>query len=347
MAGLSAILKGITKGAARSIPEAMPLSQVDEGLSAVLRGKPREVVEDTSESLSEIIADPKKLEQYKETWKEIPGNTIPKSQRQSQNPTLQKAMQKFYKGDMNPNELDHIINSELPIKPITSDNFPYIAEFEEMAGALKTNQVREGLIGFNKAIDPENLGNVRVATRLDIPAYNVHDKWIVTVHEGGRKGKALGYGKTAVLKDVTFITDPKMALDIAREKIYTVGKRAGKKQGKSTFARMDGLWQNADPEEVAQRAKQLLNDPESGWIQVGMNPYRHSYFYDKATMQPLMSAEEVIQVGPLVLARGVKKPTPFELDKYFTITTTKGTQERFKKGGIVARNPYPEARAII
>ena len=34
-----------------------------------------------------------------------------------------------------------------------------------------------------------------------------------------------------------------------------------------------------------------------------MNPYKHSYFYDKSNMKPIKYASEVIQVGPLVLAK--------------------------------------------
>jgi hypothetical protein len=50
---------------------------------------------------------------------------------------------------------------------------------------------------------------------------------------------------------------------------------------------------------------EALQDPS--WRQIGMNPYRGSQFYDKADMQPVFSAAEKIQAGPLVLARDVEK----------------------------------------
>jgi len=34
-----------------------------------------------------------------------------------------------------------------------------------------------------------------------------------------------------------------------------------------------------------------------------MDPERHAYFYDRASMQPVVAADEVLQVGPLVLAK--------------------------------------------
>ena len=52
------------------------------------------------------------------------------------------------------------------------------------------------------------------------------------------------------------------------------------------------------------RAQQYLNDPE--WTQVGYDPERHSYFYDRTTTQPVVSADEVLQIGPLVLAKNAK-----------------------------------------
>ena len=74
-----------------------------------------------------------------------------------------------------------------------------------------------------------------------------------------------------------------------------------------------------------------------------MNPYRASYFVDKNIGTPLKSAEEIIQVGPLVFAKGSQrlKPSDFKKDKSLTVTTDTGKKVPFKKGGaIVERNPY-------
>ena len=64
-----------------------------------------------------------------------------------------------------------------------------------------------------------------------------------------------------------------------------------------------------------------------------MNPYRASYFYDKATGNPVFNAKEVIQVGPLVLAKGIKKPKLLRNEKVF-----KTTPARTKDGRILAMN---------
>jgi hypothetical protein len=77
-------------------------------------------------------------------------------------------------------------------------------------------------------------------------------------------------------------------------------------------------------------AQEYLQDPE--WVQIGMNPYRHSQFYDKADMAPVWSAEEKLQVGPLILAprRGLEKThwgdTRLNLEKF--------PGKRYAEGGL-------------
>jgi hypothetical protein len=75
--------------------------------------------------------------------------------------------------------------------------------------------------------------------------------------------------------------------------------------GKNPFAMMMGNQQTTNDDEVRRMLAEALQDPS--WTQIGMNPYRGSQFYDKADMQPVFSAAEKIQAGPLVLARDVEK----------------------------------------
>ena len=90
---------------------------------------------------------------------------------------------------------------------------------------------------------------------------------------------------------------------------------------------MYGDYNKVPDEDVVARSKRILAgkvedsnkyiDPEDGseWIQVGMNPYRASYFVDKNTGTPLKSAEEMIQVGPLVFAKGSQRLKPSDFKK--------------------------------
>ena len=76
-----------------------------------------------------------------------------------------------------------------------------------------------------------------------------------------------------------------------------------------------------------------MDNPE--WTQVGMNPFRHSFFYDKATGKPVTRADQVLQVGPLVLAKGARS----ELSdlKKLKIKSEDGKVRVFNQGGLMSR----------
>ena len=267
------------------------------------------------------IDDAKKLmtdDAAAEAWKKE--NKLPESQRQKRVPEVQQAAKDLSEGAITSKEYRRTVTANQPIKPITKDNFPDMPTKTEIVGALKATDPRKvdtGIIGLNKEI----ADGTRVGSRLDIPSYDNYDKWIVSLHDGTKTGgKAIGYGQTAVLKDVEFKSSAKGGLNIAKEK------------SKATIARIHGDYYNADPEEVYETARILMDDPQ--WTQVGMNPFRHSYFYDKATGKPVTRADEVIQVGPLVLAKGVKQPTISEL-KELGVKTKSGKIRLFNEGGAV------------
>ena len=73
---------------------------------------------------------------------------------------------------------------------------------------------------------------------------------------------------------------------------------------KSPFAVIKGSLINRTDEENYLLAQQYLKDPE--WTQVGYNPKKRSYFFDRETGQPVIGGEEAIQIGPLVLVKNAK-----------------------------------------
>jgi len=100
----------------------------------------------------------------------------------------------------------------------------------------------------------------------------------------------VAYTPTAVLTNVSFGVTEAAALNIA----------AG--TPKSTIATMQGGYFPMTAEEAATLAK----DNKNTWTEIGMNPIRHSYFYDKETQSPVISADRVVQIGGLVLAENPK-----------------------------------------
>jgi hypothetical protein len=106
------------------------------------------------------------------------------------------------------------------------------------------------------------------------------------------KAKKVAYGPTASVKNAD--------LGISQSE----SKRIALGGAKAPYARIKGEWNPMSDEEAIAKAQEYLNHPE--WRQIGIDPERHSYFYDRATMQPITNAEEVIQIGPLVLGKNPK-----------------------------------------
>ena len=173
---------------------------------------------------------------------------------------------------------------ELDIRPYKEA--PDYSSYDEMFGALKSNQ--------RGKINVEIPEGTQVGLRLDIDAYEKHNVWVPTIHaEGGNK--LTSHRATVAIEDVDlFLRD-------------TLQRKAEKIKGgaqKSPFARIGGKLINRTDEENYTLMQKYLNDP--AWTQVGYNPRKHSYFFDRATGNPIIAGEEAIQVGPLVIVKNAK-----------------------------------------
>lgn len=251
----------------------------------------------------------------REQWREL--NKV--SQRQKRVPEVQQAVKDLRDGKISQQEYLDTVHRAQPILPLES--VPTLPTLQEISFALDESKVKTGIVGLDKTLK----NGERVALRLDIPAYDFYDTWVVSIHDGRVKnGKSLGYAQTGRIKNVEFRGMPKATMKIA------AGDSA-----KAPIARMHGQWVQHDPQALAEEAERLLRSGE--WIQVGNNPFRFSWFYDKADGMPLASAEEVVQVGPLVLARGVTKISP--KDDSFRIA--KDSDIRFSRGNGENRDSLP------
>ena len=212
--------------------------------------------------------------------------------KQERVPEVQKAAEAYIAGEITQDEYIDAVRMNQPIEPISK--VPVPATEQLMRYALKDSQA--GKISTAKDTIPDGR---RVGARLDIPAYDSYDVWVASIHEGEQtnSGSVLAYTPSAILTDVDFTTSPKAAAKIASGKA-----------SKATFARMHGSWKQHTPAQAAARAKRAMKSGD--WVQVGMNPFRHSWFYDKATGNPVVAADEVIQVGALVMAKGVTYAEP-------------------------------------
>jgi hypothetical protein len=200
-------------------------------------------------------------------------------------PELQDAADMVAAGHMGPEEYHAQVGNLKPVRPYTS--LPPMATREDLLRGLSKD--KHAKIGAEEAI-PEGHA---VGLRLDIPAYNKHGVWAPTIHEGHEKNsKPIAHAPFAHVSNPVFSVDAGKALGVARG------------NEKAPFAKINGFWKKTSPEDAQAMAQEYLNHPE--WRQVGMDPERHSFFYDRETRQPVVSADEALQIGPLVLAKNPK-----------------------------------------
>jgi hypothetical protein len=223
-------------------------------------------------------------------------------------PELQEAMAKMDAGQLTGAQYDKLVNRYKPIIPY--DFVPTPATKEEAVDAIEDKETYGVPAKTLKTGHP-------VGLRLDIPAYTRKGVWVPTVHEqasGFGAGKKIGHESVAELTDATFGMSEKAASSIA----------GGKPKG--TIATIKGNWKKSNEKTAVAKAQAALNDP--AWTQVGMDPERHSYFYDRKTTQPILSADEVIQIGPLVLAKNAKFGSKKDF-KYSLANASKVEQVQF------------------
>jgi len=231
------------------------------------------------------------------------------------NKTVLKALEELSENEIPYGQYKKIVERENPAKLF--EDVPEPPSYTDITASLQSNKIKKGIVYLNRNIPDGTI----VGGRLDIPAYKDHDVWVVSLHLP--KGQGTVYGKTGYFKDVTF-GDAKLS-----QKSFDIA--AGK--AKSPIAQMIGKWQNHTPGELFAKAKTLLNDPE--WTQVGYNPFRFGFFYDRKTMNPVIAADEAIQIGPFVIAKNVTTALP--TDKRFEVKLD-DKRFNFEKGGTVSTN---------
>ena len=199
-------------------------------------------------------------------------------------PELEMAVQALLSGNITRAQYDKILNKLKPVTPYTA--VPRPATDEEALMAL-----HEAKRGKWRGADKWEAGR-NVGLRLDIPAYSEHGVWVNSIHDEDNGGVA--YGPVSAVENAVFHGGDKKAQDVA----------TGEKS-KSPFARIKGMWlPTSDQDAVKQMQKYLKH---SDWAQIGYDPRRRDYFYGRQdSRQPVESAEKVLQIGPLVLAKAPK-----------------------------------------
>ena len=235
---------------------------------------------------------------------------------------VQQAAAELLQGKITNAEYQEIVRVTQPIEAIT--NFYLPASTKDMQESLDKNKAKL----LNSSLEDGK----KIGLRLDIPAYKNRNIWVVSIHDKGASGKSLSYGSVAWATNVQFGSNPKIASFIAAGKNMDTLE----KQSKSTIARMLGEWKNFEGKTKEEKDASAVKKVEeivaiensypgagrkgSPWRQIGMNPFRHSFFYDRRNGQPVIAAAEVVQIGGLVYAKDVvyadKSDPIFNVDGY-------------------------------
>ena len=226
-------------------------------------------------------------------------------------PELTQAANLVLEKRMTLDEYDKIVNQFKPILPYDPDVFlndggPIPATPAKMKEVLDSNKKDKvnSILNNKIKIDNEKVYSLR----LDIPSYKRHGVWIPTIH---LQKEAIAHEAGAVMFSPNFEQSPAnrlRALKIAAHasKPFREGRKP-EKYTKEPFATINGyLGDNSvvKPEAVMAEAKRLMQKLKDGGnvAQVGFDPERHGYFYDRYTTEPIDSADSVVQIGPLLLA---------------------------------------------
>jgi hypothetical protein len=166
-----------------------------------------------------------------------------------------------------------------------------IPTYEEMRSEKGISKEKRDMV--DAFIEPGRL----IGARIDIPTFertlkkpirkdgaptyvvSIHNKWVGSAK--GRAGGPISYRGSVRINNPVFTVNEEES-----EKI-----RDGK--NKSTIATTEGTF--AEDQSIP-------NDLDK-WTQVGMNPRRHSYFYDRASRRPVVSGAESFNVGGTVFVR--------------------------------------------
>ena len=219
-------------------------------------------------------------------------------------PELQEGQRKLQSGEITRDEYADLVNKFKPVLPYQTAPAPATVQDAKYALANGKGQSDKKAAKYGEPTKVLQPGQ-RIQLRLDIPSYNQHGTWVVSVHEPNSRpdstaegrfkaGPVIGYESAMAIKNADLGMLQRPAQKIAEG------------SPKGTIATMLGDYMPMSPSEAQayqQNAIEQSLQPGSGFAQVGMDPERHSYFYDRNTMQPIVSAEEIVQVGPLVIAK--------------------------------------------
>ena len=162
---LSSAGKDIKTGVTEGDPKALAAGVLGTALVGAENVPGGRAASKTSKNLQDIISDEKKLDEFKDQYKKQYGV----SQKQKQKPEVKEAVEKRLAGEITGKEQRDITKKFLPLEPITE--MVKVPTFDDIAGSLTKTKIfgekKKGIVNLNTELE----SGQRVASRLDIPAY--------------------------------------------------------------------------------------------------------------------------------------------------------------------------------
>jgi hypothetical protein len=163
-----------------------------------------------------------------------------------------------------------------------SDNFPaQLVEPPKAESELPSRATIDDAINEGQRRDQIAKSNIQpgeaVTIRQDVPAMTRKGVGVVTIK--GKSGNS--YDAAARISDPQFILNEKKSLEI------------GMGGAKGPHIAIRGKWSS----------DQSMPADLSEWTQVGFNPDRHSFYYDRATMKQVVGGSEAYQIGNTVFVK--------------------------------------------
>tara|TARA_R110000824_G_scaffold400495_1_gene608111 strand:+ start:1179 stop:6338 length:5160 start_codon:yes stop_codon:yes gene_type:complete len=276
------------------------------------------VADDTTKMYAKSIEDADRLDNVKDWQTEV--ELVMKERKidpSVRTPELEVSAKKLVNKEISREEHLRSIDKHKPVRSF--DELPRQPTDKAVVFALKNNQRAEGLFQLPEEVtkklnvkrSPLKVGDP-IQGRLDIPAYTSHDTWVVTLLSSLIKN-AKGNRTSIYAKAIHYAPDSKKGYVEFKAAEGLGQKIATGQQGKTPYATVVGAVKDLDPERIRKKASELLNDPE--WVQVSFDPRRQTSFYIRKGADglpvhtPIASADEVIQIGPLVLAKNAVAKT--------------------------------------
>ena len=237
---------------------------------------------------------------------------------------LVEAQKKYQEGGKTRAEWDELNNAVEKFKAIARD-YPQptkesLLSRETIISSLAEDKAKKAKKFFADKDKGQSVDGEVIDVRIDIPAYKATGNYVVTFHPKG-KGGVIGYDSFVHLTGFGDTGRVEFVEGKDKKKIDIATGVEGRRGDKSSFARARG----------AVASTTVIPDvtgPE--WTQVGFDPERHSYFYNRAnpTMR-VTSGTEAVSIGNTVFVRNAEMEDAFDSGVAYAAAPSE------KKGAII------------